>query len=68
MRSTFPILLRDFLLAFVALFLVFTLLRYFGWLNFTGTRGDLIASMRAEILPSLLWGLAYAALRVMRKR
>lgn len=68
MRPSWPTLLREYLGAFAVLFVVFTLLRYFGWLNFTGTRGDLGASMRAEVVPSLLWALAYVALQAFRKR
>lgn len=68
MRPNFLILLREYLVAFAVIFAVFTLLRYFGWLNFSGTRGDLPSSMRAELVPSLIWALALVALRLVRKR
>ena len=68
MRPRWPSLVRDFLGAFVVLFVIFTLLRYFGWLSFAGTRGDLIASMRVELGPSLLWALVLVVVRFVRGR
>lgn len=62
------LLLREYLAAFAVIFVVFTAMRFFGFLAFSGTRGDLVASMAAEALPSALWALVLVGLRFFRRK
>lgn len=58
----------DFLRSFVIIFLVFVLIRYFGWLGYDGTRGDFAASAAVEVLPSLGWALVLTVVRAFLER
>jgi|GEM_PF-5418130 len=61
-------ILLDYLRNFVILFVVFTAFRYFGLFGYAESSGDLTASMRAELLPSLLWASVLVAIRVFLRR
>ncbi|AFZ66696.1 hypothetical protein [Deinococcus peraridilitoris] len=58
----------DFLRSFVVIFVVFTLIRYFGWLGYADSRGDLATSAAVEVIPSLGWALILTVIRIFLSR